>query len=175
MLVTWYSSARRLCIYYSMVHLGGLIVYISTALRSCLAYYPPRHRVKSSTLHDDRGHCIISLPSISTSLRSGCYSGWPAFFLIWWWSVKWPACPHGGGAGREREQEWETRDFLTTQSLGLDGWYCIHTPALSTHPLLLFLLLLGPTARPRLQLSSAPWHCPTYPPCPWVNWDARNN
>lgn len=42
---------------------------------------------------------LVALLFISISLRSGCCSGWPTAFLIWWWAVKWPACPHDWVAG----------------------------------------------------------------------------
>lgn len=93
--------------------------------------------------------CAVWLP-----LRPG-----PKPFLIWWWAVKWPACPHDWvAAARVGFQGFPYRSGL----FGLGEWYCTHTHL------------------PHLRYTQAlsfeqPWHCSAHPPCPWVSWDARNN
>lgn len=154
-----------LCIHYFTVSLVGLQ---SPLQWSSLEFCPPQSTVQSST-SPWWERSVVALPSISISLWSGCCSGWPTAFLIWWWAVKWPACPHGWAAGARVGFQ-----GFPYQAVSWVGWLILYThpnPVTHSHP----LHLLGPTGRPRLQLSSAPWHCPVHPPCPWVSWDARNN
>lgn len=92
-------------------------------------------------------HCIVALQSISISLWSGCCWGWPTAFLIWWWAVKWPACPHDRAAGAR--VEFQGFPYQAASWVGRTILYT-HTPILSQTPTHLLLLLLGPMGRPRL-------------------------
>lgn len=168
-----WSVGLWICTMYSLLQgqSGGML---------CAVFLPgglPSTGVQCSPLplHDERG-AWWALLFISNSLWSGCCSGWPTAFLIWWWAVKWPARLHNWAAGTRVGFQ----GFPYPGSLS--GWMndTVHTPQAChtqtyTDIANLSSSCVAPQGDQNSSFPSAPCHCPGQSPCPWVSWDARNN
>lgn len=155
------------CVCQKILLLISLLVCIHTMYSFLVSSVPPDSFAVWSSTSPWWERSLVALLFISISLRSGCCSGWPTAFLIWWWAVKWPACPHNWVAGaRVGFQGFPYR------AVSRVGWMILYThpnPVTHIHSFPL------PTRRPKFYLLNSPWHCPMHHHCPWVSWDARNN
>lgn len=102
-------------------------------------------------LHAERGvwprSCLFLPPCGLAAAQAG-----PKPFLIWWWAVKWPACPHDWvAAARVGFQGFPYRGGL----FGLGEWYCTHTLTSShTHT---HTHTSRPSHPPQVRLGSIFW------------------